>query len=99
MKIRLVELVRTVILDRVVEWHRAEIVGIFKGKGRAVGRVKEAAVAARGAGRDADVPEEAVGAGRVPAKGEKVYSVWPLLVKAGHGDAHKCLKKVRTTYR
>ncbi|CAM9823437.1 unnamed protein product, partial [Laminaria digitata] len=76
---RLVEIVRTVLLDRVVDWHRAEI-GLEKAKG---GR------SARG---------NAVGLGAPSmASADRVSSVWPLLAKAGRGDAHKCLKKAIAT--
>lgn len=27
------------------------------------------------------------------------FSVWKLLAKAGHGEGHKCLRKVRLAYR
>ncbi|CAM9539163.1 unnamed protein product, partial [Hapterophycus canaliculatus] len=96
---RLVELVRTVLLDRVVEWHKAEIeVAAARGKGRGgsqparAGRqpARAAKIAAVSDGRSA---EGVAAAGAGGARAERVSSVWSLLAKAGKGDAHKCLKK------
>lgn len=79
---RLVELVRTVLLDRVVAWHRAEVMA-GKAKGGSRGKAGAASVA----------PAAVVGEKGASAMRGGVSSVWPLLAKAGHGDAHKCLKK------
>lgn len=38
-------------------------------------------------------PAAVVGEEGASAIRDGVSSVWPLLAKAGHGDAHKCLKK------
>lgn len=76
------ELVRTVILDRVVDWHKAEIVGINKARGRSSARSNDA---------DAAGDAEKSSGSR---KSDRIFSVWQLLAKAAHGDAHKCLKKV-----
>lgn len=74
----MVELVRTVLLDRVVAWHRGEVVA---------GKVKG------GRGNKAGAACSVAPAEGAPARRDGVSSVWPLLAKAGHGDAHKCLKK------
>lgn len=86
------ELVRTVLLDRVVEWHKAEIeVAAVKGKGKG-SRQPARGVKTIGVSDGGSV-ENAAAAER--ANAERVSSVWSLLAKAGQGDAHKCLKKVQ----
>ena len=71
------ELVRTVLLDRVVEWYRREAQ----------------------AGAESDRRKKSRGAtGAVAAHTDEVSSVWPLLSKAGDGEAHKCLKKASYYY-
>ena len=82
------EIVRTVLLDRVVDWHRAEI-GLEKGKSGRSARGKTSASSDDGA--------DIAAVGRVATtttSADRVSSVWPLLAKAGQGEAHKCLKKV-----
>lgn len=86
-QMRLVELVRTVLLDRVVDWHKAEIVGIGKAKRRGIAKSHEATAGAAGNGEATMTTS---------GEGKRVFSVWSLLAKAGHGDAHKCLKKAST---
>lgn len=87
---RLVEIVRTVVLDRVVDWHRAEI-GLKKAKGGRTtkGRSNPSAIS----GDNASIALLG-GAGVTATSADRVSSVWSLLAKAGQGDAHKCLKKV-----
>lgn len=80
---RLVELLRTVLLDRVVEWHKAEVIAAGKEKGRG-GTTRQAARGSSG---------ETAGSG---ANAVRVSSVWSLLAKTGLGDGHKCLKKARS---
>jgi len=109
---RLVELVRTVLLDRVVEWYKAEVMtaagGGSRGKGKGAAgsnSTRQSARRAAGAGADdgsSDGGEGAVAAAAAAAEGvgsERVSSVWSLLAKTGQGDAHKCLKKVNVHVR
>eukprot|EP00903_Cladosiphon_okamuranus_P012149 g11397.t1 len=99
---RLVELVRSVLLDRVVDWYKAEVVGAgakAKGKGRG-GRTRQ--VARGGSGDGAGVSAEGATAAAAVDDAEqaervRIASVWALLAKTGEGDAQKCLKKAVST--
>lgn len=89
------ELVRTVLLDRVVDWHRAEIVSSKANKHDAIRKGLHGERRGRSETHASKDTTEAVGDedGSVPGA-QRVSSVWALLAKAGQGDAHKCLKKV-----
>eukprot|EP00752_Nemacystus_decipiens_P008134 g7274.t1 len=96
---RLVELVRTVLLDRVVDWYKAEVVTTAS-KAKSNGRGTSIRRAARGGDGVGTAPE---GNGTPPVAAEdeeqveRVASVWALLAKTGEGDAQKCLKKAVST--
>ncbi|CAN0148375.1 unnamed protein product, partial [Ectocarpus fasciculatus] len=94
---RLVEIIRTVLIDRVVEWHKTEA-GTGKNKGRG------SSTSSRPTRGVSNSVSDDGGAGEGPAGGTAgetnaggVSSVWPLLAKAGQGGAHKCLKKAVST--
>lgn len=92
---------RSVLLDRVVDWYKAEVVATA-GKGKRKGTGSSTRQAARGGDRVCGgvggAAEEAAAAAVVAAGdaegAERFASVWALLAKTGDGDAHKCLKKV-----
>lgn len=96
---------RTVLLDRVVEWHKAEVVttgakgnGDGNGNGNGRGTSTRQAASKGGGGGGGGVGGSAEGAAVAAAEDaeqpEGVTSVWALLAKTGEGNAHKCLKKV-----
>lgn len=92
------DLVRTVLLDRVVDWHKAGIenaAASAKTKGRG-GKQPARAVKSAGVSDDGSV-EDVAGVAAEEANAKRVSSVWSLLAKAGQGDAQKCLKKVQGT--
>lgn len=85
------------LLDRVVEWHKAEVVTTgAKAKGKRRGTSTRPAAAkgddAVGGGTEENAAAAAAGDAE---QAERVGSVWALLAKTGEGDAQKCLKKVR----
>ncbi|CAM9107694.1 unnamed protein product [Ectocarpus sp. 4 AP-2014] len=86
---RLVEIVRTVLIDRVVEWHKTEA-DTRNNKGKRGSSSSNRPT--RGVSTSVN---DHGGAEETDAVG--VSSVWPLLAKAGQGGAHKCLKKAVST--
>lgn len=78
---------RSVMLDRVVEWYRREVEAKTR---QQQGRKKMRVCKAIDGG-------STVGDGNIEVSGavqpERISTVWPLLAKAGNGDSHKCLKK------